>query len=128
MTPFQIQQLAQQLAGLMAQLMLLFLLAFVLKSVLGYALKGSWAGLPKGWETEREKGETAMMPHVERAPALGEGKIATPPPSPSEGKFEIRYLPDSYEQCEESMRRTGMKEGLRKAFEEAKARVRSKSK
>ena len=127
MTPFQIQQLAQQLAGLMAQLMLLFLLAFALKDIFGYVSKGSWAGLLKGEGTEREKGETAPMPHVERAPALWEGKIAAPPPSPSEGKFELRYFPDSCEQCEESMARTGMREELRKAFEEAKSRVRSKS-
>jgi hypothetical protein len=128
MTPIQIQQLVQQLTGLMVQLMLLSLLAFGLKTIFGSVLRGSVVGLPKGEEMEMVKWEMAMMPHVERMSALGEGKMAAPYQPPPGEKLEIRYFPDSCEQCEESMERTGMKHEIRKAFEEAKARARSKSK
>jgi hypothetical protein len=125
MTPIQLQQLANQLAGLMAHLMLLFLLAFGLNALFGSIPKGRGTGFPKGEEWERGKRETALMPHVGRTPALGEGKIAAPTPSPSEDEFELRYFPDSCEQCEESMRRTGLREELGKAFKEAQARAKA---
>jgi hypothetical protein len=128
MTPFQLQQLVQQLAGIMAQLMLLSLLSFGLKAIFVSALKGGPAGFPEWEEGERGKRETAPMPHAGRAPALGEVKTAAPPPSPPEEKLEFRYFYDTHEQCEESMRRTGLREELGKALREAQSRARSKAK